>query len=199
MTVAKDRLKTQRMTLQEYLEYDDGTNTPYELEDGILIEMTDEVAINKTIVTLLIVCFSQMGVSYRRMAAGHEIEVVSNYATARKPDLIVHSEASESAIFDDTRLLRLGMPAPALVVEVVSNSQKDKRSRDRDYVRKRQEYAERGIAEYWIIDPEAAVVLVLTLVEGVYQEKRFVDAEKLASPMFPALELTALQVLTANL
>lgn len=69
------------------------------------------------------------------------------------------------------------MPAPALVVEVVSNSQKDKRSRNCDYVRKRQEYAERGIAEYWIVDPEGAVVFILKLVDGVYQEQRFAGRE----------------------
>ena len=91
------------------------------------------------------------------------------------------------------------MPAPALVVEVVSNSQKDKRSRNCDYVRKRQEYAERGIAEYWIVDPEGAVVFILKLVDGVYQEQRFAGEEKLVSPMFPSLALTAVQVLTASL
>jgi Uma2 family endonuclease len=36
MTVATDR----RMTLQEFLTYDDGTNTRYELADGVLVEMS---------------------------------------------------------------------------------------------------------------------------------------------------------------
>ena len=78
-----------------------------------------------------------MGMSHKRMAVGHEVEVDSDYVTVRRTDLVVHSGASEAAIFDDARLLRLGKPAPALVVEVVSNSQKDKRSRDRDYISKR--------------------------------------------------------------
>ena len=38
---------------------------------------------------------------------------------------------------------------PEIVVEVLSPS-----SRSRDRIRKRSAYAERGIAEYWIIDPE---------------------------------------------
>ena len=42
MTVAKNRL----MTLEEYLDYDDGTDTQYELVDGILVEMTAEADIN---------------------------------------------------------------------------------------------------------------------------------------------------------
>jgi Uma2 family endonuclease len=45
------------------------------------------------------------------------------------------------------------MPPPRLVVEVVSPGKKD---RDRDYIAKRQQYAERGIPEYWLIDPENA-------------------------------------------
>ncbi|WP_367889252.1 Uma2 family endonuclease [Leptolyngbya iicbica] len=42
------------------------------------------------------------------------------------------------------------MPAPLLVVEVVSPG---KVNEDRDYRYKRSEYATRGIGEYWIIDP----------------------------------------------
>src|SRR4051812_27261925 len=38
---------------------------------------------------------------------------------------------------------------PEIVVEVLSGS-----SRSRDLVRKRSAYADRGIAEYWIIDPQ---------------------------------------------
>ena len=39
MTIATDGRPTtvqQRMTLEEYLDYDDGTDTRYELEDGVL-------------------------------------------------------------------------------------------------------------------------------------------------------------------
>jgi Uma2 family endonuclease len=40
-----------------------------------------------------------------------------------------------------------------------------KANEDRDYRYKRSEYAARGIAEYWIVDPAQARVTVLTLVE----------------------------------
>lgn len=43
----------QSMTLEEYLNYDDGTDTRYELVDGILVEMPTESPINKTIVMFL--------------------------------------------------------------------------------------------------------------------------------------------------
>ncbi len=50
-----------------------------------------------------------------------------------------------------------------LVIEVVSP---DARSRERDLVTKRAEYAAAGIPEYWIVDPQTRTILVLTL-DGV--------------------------------
>jgi Uma2 family endonuclease len=47
-----------------------------------------------------------------------------------------------------------------LVVEVVSL---DKESRERDYEKKRTDYAAAGIAEYWIVDPAESRITVLTL------------------------------------
>jgi len=79
------------------------------------------------------------------------------------------------------------MPAPLLVVEVVSPSQSS-----RDYCYKRSEYGARGIAEYWIVDAIAQKVTVLEWVEGFYEEKVFVQESKIASVIFPNLELTAI-------
>lgn len=188
------------MTLEEYLDYDDGTDKHnYELEDGVLIEMAPENPLNNTIVIFLVIYFSQLGLPHYRFATNHHIQVTSEVMSARQPDLIVHSEASFAAILDDARLLRLGLPAPTLVVEVVSSSDTSKAPRDRDYVRKRSEYAQRGILEYWIIDPIAAVVLVLTLIEGDYQEQKYIGEQRLRSLAFPNVELSAAQVLKAGL
>jgi Uma2 family endonuclease len=129
---------------------------------------------------------------------GHQIEVSSAYASARQPDLLVHSEDSEKAISEDGKLLRLGHPAPLLVVEVVSNSETDPQSRARDYQEKRLEYAARGIAEYWIIDPIVSAVLVLTLKGTQYQEQRFQGKQPIVSTTFSNLNLTADQVLNAG-
>lgn len=50
-----------------------------------------------------------------------------------------------------------------LVMEIVSP---DSKSRRRDLEEKRREYAESGISEYWIVDPETDTVTVLTLTAG---------------------------------
>ena len=55
-----------------------------------------------------------------------------------------------------------------LVVEGVSPKQEK-----RDYRYKRSEYAARGIAEYWIVDPIQQRVTVLEWVEGLYEERVF--------------------------
>jgi Uma2 family endonuclease len=195
MTVATSR----RMSLEEYLTYDDGTDTRYELVDGVLVEMGAENPLNPQIAMLLVSYFLQeMGVPYSRLAIGHQIGVSSSKATARQPDLIVHSPESDAAIMADGKLLRSGDAAPLLVVEVVSNSARDKQSRDRDYEEKPLEYAERGIPEYWLIDPDRAWVRVGTLVNGTYQFQDFTGKQVIVSTAFPDLTLTAGQILTAG-
>ncbi|NJN20739.1 MAG: Uma2 family endonuclease [Leptolyngbya sp. RL_3_1] len=199
MTIAQSKPLNQPMTLAAYLDYDDGTDSRYELVDGILVEMPTESPLNNTIALLLISTFLSLGIPYYRLATHHQIQVHSDQVTAREPDLILHTEASAAAILKDGKLLRLDQPAPQLVVEVVSSSDTDKVSRDRDYIEKRREYAQRGIPEYWIIDPIAAAVWVLTRVGDAYQDHKFVGADRLVSPSLAALALTAEQILTAGL
>ncbi len=194
MTVATQK----RMSLEEYLSYDDGTDTRYELKDGVLVEMGAENPLNPEIASFLFAVFLGLGIPYFRIIIGHQIGVSSTKATARQPDLIVHSDESRAALFKDGRILRAGEPAPLLVVEVVSNGVKDKQSHDRDYTEKSREYAERGIPEYWIIDPDRLVVNIGTLVNGDYSFALFQGGETIASPTFPALGLTAEAILRAG-
>ncbi len=106
---------------------------------------------------------------------------------------------SNTVTVEGSRLLMPEMPVPMLVVEVVSSSDADKKSRDRDYTEKRAEYAARGIPEYWIVEHSiAAVVWVLRLEGDQYQESGFAGAQGIVSPGFAGLELTAEQVLIAG-
>ena len=202
MTIATDGRATtvqQRMTLAEYLDYDDGTDTRYELEDGILLEMSAEQPLNTCIAIFLLTTFLQsLGVPFYLLAIGHQIEVTSTHVTCRQPDLVVHTPESDSAILSGLRVLNLGTPAPLLVVEVASSTLTDGRSRKRDYEHKPREYADRGISEMWIVDPDRLWVQVGTLTDGAYQFETFTGEQSIKSPTFPALNLTAVQVLTAG-
>lgn len=203
MTIARNqstpKAAPKRMTLEEYLNYDDGTDTRYELRDGILVNMGAESDINVVIGSLLFSIFLQW-VPYYCVRRGTEIAVADSAANTRYPDLVVVTEAGAAALAGKQRsLITFDMPAPALVVEVVSSSDTNQQSRDRDYIDKRQEYAQRGIPEYWIVDPVASVIWVLKLVNQTYQEQRFTGDEQLLSPGFPDLTLIAKQVLEAGL
>jgi Uma2 family endonuclease len=136
MTVAIER----RITLEEYLN-DDDLGRPidrpiegqYELVDGVLVEMGAENPLNPKIASFLLITFFQLGIPVDRLVIGQQIGVSPVRATARQPDLIVHSADSDAAIMADGKLLRFGMPAPMLVVEVVSSRDTDQKSHDRDY------------------------------------------------------------------
>ena len=87
----------------------------------------------------------------------------------------------------------MDMPPPLLVVEVVSPSQEK-----RDYRYKRSEYAARGIAEYWIVDPIARQVTILEWVEGLYEEKVYQGDNQIESTLFENLDLSVDRVLQAR-
>ena len=57
--------------------------------------------------------------------------------------------------------------AATLVAEVVSGEASD---RERDLVDKRRDYAEAGVPEYWVVDPEAVEVIVYRLAGRGYEE-----------------------------
>ena len=180
-----------KMTFEEFLMFDDGTENYYELENGELIQMPYESEINRRIASFLFVYFAQLGIPSYRLSMKTEISVQSRMVGVRSPDLVVLSEELAVAMQEATRsLVLMDMPPPLLVVEVVSPNQEN-----RDYRYKRSEYAARGIAEYWIVDPLSMKVTLLQWVEGFYDEFVFTDDMKIISPVLGNLELTAIQVL----
>jgi Uma2 family endonuclease len=189
-------ITSQKMTLEEYLNYDDGTDTLYELVNGELVVMPPESDLNQRIAMFLLICFSQQGIPSYRLRVGTEIVVSGSRATTRLPDLMVLSEELATALKGASRsTVMIDMPPPELVVEVVSPG---KKGIDRDYRYKRSEYAARGITEYWIVDPINKRVTVLEWVEGLYEERVFQKDERIVSPMLPDLDLTCERVINAG-
>lgn len=185
MTIA-----TELMSLEEYLNFDDGTDICYELVDGHLIAMPPESDLNDRIASFLYACFLQLGIPYYRLSMKAQIAVSGKLANARKPDLMVLSEEAAAALEGaKQRSIRHDMPPPVLVVEVVSPQQEN-----RDYRHQRTEYAGRHIPEYWIVDPLPQKVTVLTWVDGLYEERVYEGNQEMISPSFPGLRLTAAQI-----
>ncbi len=211
MTVATDDLKLlkeqRRMTLKEYLTYENGTDMQYELVDGALVEMGNESTLNTRIATMLMFAFAALEIPHYRLSTKDLIEVRGNAASSRYPDLVVHSEESFTAIEGRSEAcIELTDPSPMLVIEVVSPGSESSKNYQRDYEEKPIEYSNRKIPEFWLIDPEGlrptgghrSWVKVLTLHDDSYQISQYVGNEVIVSPTFPLLNLTAAQVLTAG-
>lgn len=189
-----ESIATQLMTLEDYLNYDDGTDTRYELVNGELIPMPTESELNNRIASFLFAYFLQLGIPYYCLRMGAQIAVSGARATAREPDLLVLSEATVAALEGANHcLITQDMPPPSLVVEVVSPKQEN-----RDYRYKRTEYAARQIPEYWIVDPIAQKVTVLEWVDGLYEEQVYQGEQAIVSPQFDTLNLTAASLLSAG-
>ncbi|AFY31777.1 Uma2 family endonuclease [Calothrix sp. PCC 7507] len=201
---------TKKITFEEFLQFDDGTDTLYELENGELIPMPSESELNCRIAMFLIAYFLKLGIPYYRLRMKTEVSVNSRQVGLRVPDLVVFSEELAIAMQGATRsLILMDMPPPLLVVEVVSQCvarvprveatdepvRVSQNQENRDYRYKRSEYAARGIAEYWIVDPIAQKVTVLEWVEGFYDERVYQGESAIVSAIFANLQLTAAEVL----
>jgi Uma2 family endonuclease len=83
-----------------------------------------------------------------------------------------------------------------LVMEVVS---RDKASRQRDYEKKRADYAEAGIREYWIVDPQDKRITVLALEGRDYVEHGvFAVGQTATSQLLPGFEVEVTAVFAAG-
>ena len=179
-------------SFEEYLEYTDSNNRLYELFNGELVEVPPESGFNIGIANFLLVSFLPI-VGYLRVR-GHGLELeVNGEPRNRYPDLtIIKAEHIEQ--LRDRNTIRLSMAPPDLVVEVVSPGNLQ---RDRDYIAKRNQYLDREIPLYWIIDPHVKEIMVLTLTAVGYQAQTYRDSDKLQFQDI-LLNLTADEILSAG-
>jgi Uma2 family endonuclease len=183
---------TTYLTFEDYLAYDDGTDTRYELVDGVLVEMPPESVENNTIAKKLLFELAQHFPVALLCHKDTEIEVTGRRARCRIPDLLVHTEESAAALAGAPRAtITRDMPPPALVVEVVSPGQTN---RERDYRYKHTEYAARGIAEYWIVDPETRQITLCHWVSGQYEDQVYSGDDKMQSTLVPGFGLTPAEI-----
>jgi len=199
----------QKMTYGEFLNFDDGTDYLYELEDGNLCLVPFESDNNRNIVSFLYAYFLSSGISYSQISTKTGIVVPSELVNVRVPDLVIFSLELRSILKQlKQSLILMDMPAPSLVVEVVSPNQskrdyEDKRQEygnqsKRDYEDKRQEYGARGIPEYWIVDPLLNKVTVLQLIDREYQDQVYTADQPIVSLLLGKTTLTAQAILTGG-
>lgn len=104
------------------------------------------------------------------------VDVLLSAENVVQPDLLFVSTEHRARIKDGNIV-----GAPDLVVEILSNSNKRY-----DEVVKRQLYERFGVAEYWIVDPDARTVTVLRLNGANYETVAKLSGDDvLTSPLFP--------------
>jgi Uma2 family endonuclease len=194
MTIA-----TTKMTLAEYLTYDDGTDTRYELVDGDLTRMSLGTGEHGDISEFL---HDEFKAEIRRleldwvakdMKIGIQSPRGTRWETSRVPDVVVLPLEQWNSLKKRESLIPLNEPPPLLVVEVVSPS-----TVTVDYRAKHSEYAVLDIPEYWIVDPIDLKVTVCVLKDGAYTDVVFVGDFPIVSPTFPELGLKASEVLNSS-
>ena len=195
MTIAT----TDRISLAEYLTYDDGTDTRYELVDGALTSMSLGTGEHGNISEFLNDEFKaeirRLGLDWvaKDMKIGIQSPRGTRWETARVPDVVVLPLEQWNSLKKRESLIPLNEPPPLLVVEVVSPS-----TVTVDYRAKHSEYAVLDIPEYWIVDPIDLKVTVCVLKDGAYTDVVFADDLTIVSPTFPELGLKASEVLNAS-
>jgi Uma2 family endonuclease len=205
MTVA-----TRPVTFEEWLTYEDGTDTRYELDRGVLVAMGQAKGRHGDIMEFLndrfreaIPKLGQPWVSKMGGQVAVRVPQVGRRDTSRVPDVVVLPTEQWDSMADREAVIELSEPAPPLVVEVVSTG-----TEITDHRKKRAEYNIVGIPCYVLVDwvelnqnkkPIDKRVTVLTLVEGLYDEAVYRGDEVVFIPTFPDLRLKAIQIINAKL
>ncbi|MEG3929766.1 MULTISPECIES: Uma2 family endonuclease [unclassified Microcoleus] len=184
---------TQKLTFEEYLNYQGESGVCYELYRGNLIEMPTPTAIHIKICEFLVYQF-------RRFFAAHNLPIVAIVTTAvrteenssRIPDVVICTQSLWEQVCAQPGSAVLDFEEkPLLVIEVTSQNWRD------DYIRKRAEYDLIDIPEYWIVDANQPKIRVCSRPEneGSYSHQEFLPGQQVHSVQFAEFILSVNQVL----
>jgi Uma2 family endonuclease len=193
-------ITTQKLTFEEYLIHDDGTDTRYELVDGELVPMSLGTGKHGAVIRFIVRQFedalTQTGTPWVSLPGlvGVRSPRGRNWDTSRIPDVTVLTLAQWEAMADQEAIINLNEPPSLLVVEVVSPS-----TQTDNYRSKRSEYGLLEIPEYWIVDPITQKITLCILEHEFYDATEFQGDDLIQSPTFPNLILTAAQILAGKL
>ncbi len=204
MTQTQSELKL--YTFDEFIEwYPENSEFRYELHDGVIVEMPKPRGEHSDLAGFLIeeLLITIRDMDKRGVWTIPKESIVKPYRdkSGYEPDIIV---LNQETIGIETRWKKESVienpTSVKLIVEVVSTNWRD------DYYDKFRDYEVMGIPEYWILDyaalggrnfigyPKVPTIFVCELIDGEYQMTPFRGTERIVSPTFPELNLTAEQI-----
>jgi Uma2 family endonuclease len=196
-------------TFQEFVDWlPENSDVRYELHHGNIVEMAQPVGEHEEIKGFLTIKLSGMidRLDLPYLIPNQVIIRPDDKDSGYFPDVLVINRANlpNESRWKKESILSSGASIP-LAIEVVSTNWRA------DYYSKFADYEEMGILEYWIVDyaalggrnfignPKQPTISICNLVEGEYQISKFQNSDRLISPTFPDLNLTANQVFQNNI
>ncbi|MGJ5675351.1 MAG: Uma2 family endonuclease [Nostochopsis sp.] len=196
------------ITVEEFAAwYPENPQRRYELYNGVIVEMPLPVGEHEEVVLFLV---EKITLEYNRLNLAFGIpktvlvKPLQN-ESSYSPDILLlnRSNLVNEPIWRKESIITQAASIP-LIVEVVSNNWRN------DYYKKYADYEEMGIREYWIVDyaalggrefigkPKQPTILVCCLDEGEYRISKFRGSDRIVSPTFPEINLTAEQIFLAG-
>ena len=129
----------------------------------------------------------RLGYNWKCYTDSISLEVELSAKEERIPDLMIITKETRQMMGDESRIVTRSMPAPILIVEVVSPS-----SVKEDLETKPFEYMSRGVGEYVSIDWRNEIIQVWICTEDGknYNFSEYRSGERVVLNSFPALVLT---------
>ncbi|GAB1541862.1 hypothetical protein NUACC21_45350 [Scytonema sp. NUACC21] len=193
-------------TFDEFIEwYPENSVVRYELHDGVIVEMPKPTGkyskLTGSLVGKLRTTISEIGKTDIWFIPRESIIKPQRDKSGYEPDIIIlNQETIDSETRWETESIIQNATSIKLIVEVVSTNWQD------DYYDKLRDYEGMGIPEYWIVDyaalggrkfignPKVPTIFVCELIDGEYEMTPFKETDRILSPTFPQLHLTAQQI-----
>ncbi len=192
-----------QITYRSFIEWLPRDGKRYELHKGAIVEMPPPSGEHEKVIAFLsrklTVEFDRLNLPYGIPKTGYV--KTPSAESAYLPDILLlnFDNLTNEPLWNKSSTI-VKAESVALVIEVVSSNWRD------DYYDKFGDYEEMGIREYWIADyaalggrkfignPKQPTIFVCELIDGEYQMNAFTGNNRIISPLFPQLNLTAQQV-----
>lgn len=201
------QVASQSVTFEEFVQWKP-EGILYELHDGVIIAMPQPLGKHELIKGFLIneIVFEYRRLNFPYVLPNQAFVKIPNAESAYLPDILILNRPNlvNEPLWEKASTVTQGASIP-LVIEVVSSNWRV------DYLTKVRDYEEIGINEYWIVDylglggrrfignPKQPTILIHQLIEGEFQVMNFQGDDKIISPTFPDLSLTAHQIFQAGM